>query len=179
MQSRLFSERPANDEFPKGTDPDPMLEKIMTHSKVQPSEGIEWSWPSWRTLVAIPILFAMIVPLAFFDLCLEFYHHTVFPILSIPLVPRSSYIRFDRHRLPYLPWILKVACSYCSYANGLVQYASRIAGDTEWYFCPSKHQNTPGFYQPRHHEHFADYGDAAGFHQRFQGTHVTRESDRK
>ena len=154
-----------------------MSGKIISHSTFHQSERLELSWPSWRTIIALPFLGAMIVPLTLFDLCLEFFHHTVFPILGIPRVSRSTYIRFDRHRLPYLPWVLKAACSYCSYANGLVQYAGRIAGDTEGHFCPSKHQEAPGFHHPLHHEHFADYGDATKFRERFQGQKATRPSD--
>ncbi len=127
------------------------------------------SWPTWRTIAASPMLYAMIVPLAFLDLFLELYHRTVFPLLGIPPVQRKQYILIDRHRMSFLPVVLKVACAYCGYANGLLQYAVRIAGETERYFCPSKHQAFPGFQPPPHHETFSEYGDAKGFSQRFHG----------
>ncbi len=119
--------------------------------------------PRWTTLLASPLLYAMVVPLVLLDISLECYHRLAFPILGIPTVPRGRYIKLDRHLLPYLPAILKVACAYCGYANGLIQYAARIAGDTELYFCPIKHQAAADFYQPPHHRGFADYGDAEGF----------------
>ncbi|WP_447974635.1 hypothetical protein [Nitrospira sp. Kam-Ns4a] len=119
--------------------------------------------PSWRTVLAAPLLYAMIVPLVMLDLSLELYHRAVFRLLGIPFVRRRDYIRIDRHRLPYLSAVQKLACAYCGYANGLLQYAARIAGETEAYFCPSKHQATEGFHPPPHHERFAEYGDAGGF----------------
>lgn len=124
-------------------------------------------WPQWRTLLVSPLLYGMIVPLVFLDIFLELYHRVVFLGLGIPFVRRSEYILFDRYRLPFLSPALKLACAYCSYANGLLQYAARIAGETEAYFCPSKHQKYSGFHAPAHHEHFADYGDQQGFFLRF------------
>lgn len=131
--------------------------------------------PHLTTILASPLLYLMILPLLLLDLSLEIYHRLAFPILGIPTVRRGSYIRLDRHRLPYLPFLLKVACAYCGYANGLLQYAARIAGDTELYFCPIKHQAAPDFHPPAHHQGFADYGDAAGFHRLWtlQGIHKT------
>jgi hypothetical protein len=119
--------------------------------------------PAWKTVLVSPVLYAMIVPLILLDICLELYHRLVFPILGIPRVQRSRYIKLDRQRLPYLPVILKMACAYCGYANGLLHYASRIAGDTEAYFCPIKHRPTADFQAPPHHEGFLEYGDAEGF----------------
>jgi hypothetical protein len=134
--------------------------------------------PHLTTILASPILYLMILPLLLLDLSLEIYHRLAFPILGIPAVRRDRYIKLDRHRLPYLPVLLKVACAYCGYANGLLQYAARIAGETESYFCPIKHQAAAGFQPPPHHQAFADYGDAEGFHRlwTFQGT---RKDDRK
>ncbi len=63
------------------------------------------------------------------------------PLFQNSCCKRGAYIRLDRHRLAYLPWIVKLTCWYCSYANGLLQYAVRIAGDTESYFCPLNTRN--------------------------------------
>lgn len=133
--------------------------------------------PAWTTIVASPLLYGMGVPLLFLDLCLELFHRLVFPLLGIPLVHRWEYIRIDRHRLTFLPWILKLACAYCGYANGLLQYAVRIAGDTERYFCPSKHQESSDFHAPLHHQNFAEYGDEKGFQQRFHRTRCLSDDD--
>ncbi|MEW6544885.1 MAG: hypothetical protein AB1411_14905 [Nitrospirota bacterium] len=124
--------------------------------------------PKWTTIAVSPLLYGMIVPLVVLDLCLELYHRLVFPLLGVPLVPRNEYIRIDRHKLPYLPTVLKIACAYCGYANGLLQYAVKIAGETEAYFCPIKHQAAAGFHQPAHHEDFVEYGDAGGFRRRWE-----------
>lgn len=133
----------------------------------QPISGI----PTFKTCVSLPFLYGMCLPLFLLDIALFLYHLTVFPFLGIKRVPRKEYIRIDRHRLSYLPWVLKLGCAYCGYANGLLHYAVRIAGDTELYFCPSKHLETPEFHAPPHHKHFADFGDAEGFSKRFHGQH--------
>lgn len=124
----------------------------------------------WTTVLAAPLLYVMVVPLVIFDLCLEVYHHLAFPLFGMPIVRRREYIKIDRQLLPYLPVRLKVACLYCGYANGLIQYAARIAGETETYFCPIKHQKSPTFHAPPHHRTFAEYGDFAGFHARWEET---------
>ena len=135
-------------------------------------EQLVLSWPSWPTIVASPFLYGMIIPLGFLDLFLELYHRIAFPLLGIPPVRRRDYILIDRHRMSFLPLLLKVACAYCGYANGILHYAVRIAGDTEGHFCPSKHQATPEFQAPPHHQDFAEFGDAQGFSQRFHGNNL-------
>jgi len=108
----------------------------------------------------------MVVPLAFLDLCLTLYQHVVFAVLGIPIVLRRQYIKHDRYRLPYLSPVQKLACAYCGYANGLLQYAVRIAAETERYFCPIKHQKAPGFHAPPHHRGFVEYGDETAWRRR-------------
>ena len=151
---------------------DKALEHLLT-------DEIVFSWPSWQTIVASPMLYAMIIPLVFLDIFLELYHRTVFPLLGIPPVRRRDYILVDRHRLSFLPLLLKVGCAYCGYANGLLHYSVRIAGETERHFCPSKHQETSGFHAPPHHENFSDYGDAKGFSQRFHGNTTHAKTGKK
>lgn len=124
--------------------------------------------PEWTTVVASPLLYGMFVPMVFLDLCLETYHRLTFPLFGIPTVHRGDYIKMDRHLLPYLPVILKIACAYCGYANGLFHFALRIAGDTEAYFCPIKHQASPTFQAPPHQKNFAEYGDAEAFRHRWE-----------
>ena len=124
---------------------------------------------TWRVILASPVLYGILLPLLFLDLCLTIYHWTVFPLLRIPRVQRKGYIRLDRHQLNYLPWIVKLTCSYCGYANGLLQYAVRLAGDTERYFCPLKHQERSSQFHPApHHIDFAKYGDPFGFQARYK-----------
>jgi len=124
-------------------------------------------WPHWRTLLVSPLLYAMFAPLVLLDGCLEVYHRVAFPILGIQTVRRRHYIKIDRYRLPYLPPILKLACACCGYANGLLQYAAKIAGETEHHFCPIKHQPSAEFQAPPHHAAFEEYGDEIGWRQRW------------
>lgn len=129
-----------------------------------------WRWisliPQGTTLVATPFIYAMIIPLLVFDLCVEVYQRVVFPLLGLPLLSRREYIRLDRHRLPYLNPFQKAGCLYCGYANGLLQYASRIAAETEKVFCPIQHQSGKKFHPPAHHIDFAPYGDAKEFQRK-------------
>lgn len=158
-------------------------DRIMSqnHEDISPAQ-VEISFragrPSCRTLLVSPLLYIMVIPLVFLDICLELYHRLVFPILKIPLVRRGAYIKIDRHRLPFLSPVLKLACAYCGYANGLLHYAVRIAGETEAYFCPSKHLMTPGFQPPPHHRNFAEYGDLEEFSDKFhRGTVHVKKTD--
>ena len=134
-----------------------------------------WQWRTWppriQTLLATPLIYAMVVPLAILDACLECYQRLVFRLLSIPLVPRRGYIRIDRYRLVYLDPIQRLGCLYCGYANGLLHYASRIAAQTEEVFCPIQHEPAPGFHPPSHHGGFEPYGDREGFERRWAKWH--------
>lgn len=90
-------------------------------------------------LLSAPFIYSMIFPAILFDIWLEIYHHICFRLYKIPIVKRSEYIIFDRVHLAYLNFYEKFNCLYCSYFNGLVAYASEIAGRTERYWCPIKH----------------------------------------
>ena len=49
-------------------------------------------------------------------------------------------------------------------ASELKKAYRRLAGDTEAYFCPIKHQlRQQEFHEPPHHRHFAPFGDAQAF----------------
>lgn len=116
-----------------------------------------------RHILSFPFIWGMILPLLLFDVCLEIYHRICFRFYGLPRVRRSSYIKFDRHKLKYLNWLEKINCSYCSYANGLIHYASIIVGKTEQYWCGIKHQKDPNFIPPEHHKKFLEYGDEESF----------------
>ena len=92
-----------------------------------------------QNLITGPIIYSMIVPMVFLDLCVSFYQATCFPIYGIKKVKRGDYIVFDRQQLAYLNFIEKFHCTYCAYGNGLLAYVSEIVGRTEEYFCPIKH----------------------------------------
>lgn len=60
----------------------------------------------------------------------------------------------------------KFGCTYCGYANGLLEYARAIAGETEKYWCGVKHKNNGGgdtFVDPSYHKDFLEYGDERSY----------------
>ena len=82
-------------------------------------------------LAVAPIIYAMIIPLAFLDLCVFLYENICFRVYGIPIVPRKKYFVIDRHHLSYLSGMQKLNCIYCGYANGLASYTKEIIGRTE------------------------------------------------
>ena len=114
-----------------------------------------------KHLLSLLFIYPPLVPMIFLDLFLEVYHRICFPLYGYPYVKRSAYIRIDRHKLSYLRWWQKLNCIYCGYANGLVHYATVIAGETERYWCSIQHKKVRGevFYSPEHHKDFVPYGD--------------------
>ena len=120
-----------------------------------------------RNLLTIPIIYSMIVPLVFFDLCVTFYQLVCFPIFGIQRVRHSGYIAIDHQHLAYLNIIEKFHCVYCSYANGMIAYSREITARTEQYFCPIKHaQKVLGTHL--RYNRYLDYGEAEGFHDKLE-----------
>ncbi|MBI4938137.1 MAG: hypothetical protein HY846_07970 [Nitrosomonadales bacterium] len=120
-----------------------------------------------QNFLTAPIIYSLIVPLVFFDLCVTFYQVTCFPIYGIPRVRRSDYVVMDHQHLAYLNVIEKIHCLYCSYGNGVIAYAREITARTEQYFCPIRHAQK--LLEP--HERYArflDYGEAEDFHARLE-----------
>ncbi len=130
--------------------------------------------------VGAVLIWLMVIPVLFCDICLELYHRLAFPIYGITYVKRSQYIRiWDREKLPYLTWYEKVGCMYCGYVNGWLHYASVVAGRTENYFCAIAHLEDRGYVQSEHEKTFAKYGDEAALkrryakHERDYGTEIS------
>ena len=113
-------------------------------------------------VLAAPIIYSMIVPIALLDLWMSVYQWICFPLFGIRGVQRSAYIVVDRHKLTYLNGIEKLNCVYCGYANGVFAYAREITGRTETYWCPIKHSKRTRDAH-RYYEDFAAYGDAPGY----------------
>lgn len=90
-------------------------------------------------VLSAPVIYAMIVPLAFIDLCFTLYQSICFPAYGVPRVDRHAYVVIDHHHLQYLDWFEKLNCVYCGYANGVIAYVREIAARTEQYWCPIKH----------------------------------------
>jgi len=109
-------------------------------------------------LLSAPVIYAGILPLALLDLFVSLYQLICFPVYRIPRVRRLEYFIYDRGLLPYLNWIERLNCLYCSYATGLINYSREIVARTEQFWCPIKHARLARdshLYYPN----FFDYGD--------------------
>ena len=127
------------------------------------------------SIATAPIIYAVVIPLAFLDLSMSLYQAICFPAYGIPKVRRGDYIIFDRHKLAYLNALEKFNCVYCSYGNGIIAYAQEIASRTESYWCPIKHAQRTGTFMPRY-ARFSDYGSAETYREDFD---KNREAARK
>jgi hypothetical protein len=103
------------------------------------------------------------VPLLFIDLFVSFYQLVCFPVYGIPRLKRADYFVLDHQHLAYLNFFEKGHCMYCSYAVGLMAYASEIIARTEQYFCPIKHARKILSAHSRY-ARFLEYGDADDYH---------------
>lgn len=116
-------------------------------------------------LLAAPVIYSMIVPIALLDAWITLYQWLCFPLFGIRKVTRREYIVVDRHKLAYLNGIEKLNCLYCGYANGVFAYVREITGRTEAYWCPIRHgrrtRDAHAYY-----DSFAAYGDATGYKRR-------------
>lgn len=118
-----------------------------------------------QQLLTAPIIYGLIIPLVFLDICITIFQATCFPIYRIAKAKRSNYIVIDHQQLAYLNIFEKFHCIYCSYGNGLLAYAREIAARTEQFFCPIKHaRKILGAHS--HYNQFLDYGEAEHFHAR-------------
>jgi len=125
---------------------------------------IQWLKSSnLRSILSIPFIYSMIVPLAFVHLSIEVYQAICFRLYNIPRVNRADYFIADRHQLPYLNLIEKFNCAYCTYGNAVIAYTAEIIARTELYWCPIKHAKKK-LGTHRHYYKFLDFGE----HQSFQ-----------
>lgn len=123
---------------------------------------------NFKYLFSMPFIYGMFLPVLFLHLCLEIYHQICFRIYGIPLVLTGEYFIYDRQLLPYLNWLEKLNCIYCSYVNNLFRYAVEIGGRTERYWCPIKyHRRINGAHSQ--YPKFVDYLDAENFRQKWHG----------
>jgi hypothetical protein len=116
-------------------------------------------------LLAAPVVYSMILPIALLDAWISLYQWLCFPLFGIRVVKRGHYIVIDRHKLAYLNGIEKLNCVYCGYANGVFAYVREVTGRTETYWCPIRHGRRTRDAHP-HYQDFAAYGDAPGYKRR-------------
>jgi len=117
--------------------------------------------------LAAPIIYGMVIPTILLDVILFIYQQIVFRIFKFEFLKRSDYIVFDRHYLGYLNPVEKLNCLYCSYVNGLMQYASAIAGRTELFFCPIKHAKKIA-YEHRYYDKYLAYGNGEDYQKKLK-----------
>ena len=125
-------------------------------------------------LLTSPIIYGMVIPAMLLDVILFLYQHIIFRIYKFEFVKRSDYIVFDRQYLGYLNCFEKLNCMYCSYFNGLMQYASAIAGRTELYFCPIKHAKKIA-YEHDFYDKFFSYGDEEKYQEKLKALRMESE----
>jgi len=148
---------------------------ILTELKAKQGNLKSWKLSSLKTLFpinfkyvfSIPFIYGMIVPGLLFHLGLEIYHQVCFRLYGIPRVKPGNYFVYNRRLLPYLNWIEKLNCIYCSYFNNLLQYAIEISGRTERYWCPIKYATRIAKTHSQY-DKFVDYLDAKDFREKWQ-----------
>jgi len=113
-------------------------------------------------ILTVPVIYALILPLAVLDLLVAVYQTVCFPVYGIPRVRRRDYFAFDREQLAYLNAIEKINCGYCTYANGVLAHVREVASRTEEYWCPIKHARRVLGVHARYGE-FTDFGDADAY----------------
>ena len=113
-------------------------------------------------ILTAPIIYSGFFPFIFLDVFLFVYQSVCFSVYGISKVKRSEYLVFDREDLPYLNFIEKFNCFYCSYGNGLLAYGREIAARTEQYWCPIKHARRIKAAH-EHYPRFFEYGDADSY----------------
>ncbi len=130
-----------------------------------------------RSVLSIPFIYGMVIPLAFLDVTVTLYQHICFRLYNIARVDRSRYVVIDRHQLAYLNGIEKFNCMYCGYGNGVIAYTREIVARTEQYWCPIKHARKVLGTHARYNK-FVAYGDADSYKaQRIKLRDSLRDAD--
>lgn len=119
-------------------------------------------------LLAAPFIYAVIVPIAILDAMVSLYQAVCFRVWAIPQTRRGRFLRFDRAKLAVLNPLQKLNCLYCSYANGVLAYATEVASKTEQYWCPIKHEVEPPGVHKRYHAFTRFSGDRDELARRWQ-----------
>lgn len=122
---------------------------------------------SLTTIVSLPFIWMMLIPIVIIDICVTIYQFICFPLYKIPKVKRKDYVVIDRYKLYYLDRFQKINCWYCEYFNGVVSYVREIAARTEQFWCPIKHSKQLKERHSRYNKFF-DYGDFKTYKEKFE-----------
>lgn len=120
-----------------------------------------------QNFITMPIIYGMSIPMLVLDLFLGFYQWSCFSVYGIRKVKRGDYLVLDHQHLAYLNFFEKGHCMYCSYAVGLMAYATEIIARTEQYFCPIKHARKILSAHSRY-ANFIAYGEAENYHAKLE-----------
>lgn len=115
----------------------------------------------------MPFIYGIAIPIFIFHISLEIYQQVCFRIYRIPRVKYKDYFIYDRHLLPYLNWLEKINCVYCSYAGNVMRFGMEIAGRTERFWCPIKYAHRVENIHSQYPK-FVDYLDAKDFRDKWQ-----------
>lgn len=129
-----------------------------------------------RYLPTAPFIYVILIPAIFLHIFVEIYHQICFRLYRIPRVDHHQYFIFDRVHLPYLNWVEKMNCVYCSYFNGLIGYVREIAARTERFWCPIKHARQRA-QAHRHYGDFNNYLDGKEYHKNLGTSRDFSEED--
>lgn len=130
-----------------------------------------------QNFITMPIIYGMSIPMLFLDLFLAFYQWSCFSVYGIRKVKRGDYLVLDHQHLAYLNFFEKGHCMYCSYAVGLMAYATEIIARTEQYFCPIKHAHKIRNAHSRY-ANFIAYGEAENYHAKLEEFRKELERER-
>lgn len=125
-------------------------------------------------LLSSPIIYVMVIPAILLDIILFIYQQVIFRIYKFKFIKRSEYIIYDHQYLGYLNPIEKLHCLYCSYFNGLMQYAAAIASRTELFFCPIKHAKKVA-YEHDYYDIYFEYGEGDDYQIKLKELRDTSE----
>lgn len=136
-------------------------------------------WPiNWKYVLSMPFIYGIFFPVLIFHLCLEIYHQVCFRIYGIPLADKKEYFIYDRQLLPYLNWLEKFNCLYCSYVNNVFRYAVEIGGRTERFWCPIKYARRIEHTHSQYHK-FTGYLEAEDFRKKWESLRDFSDLEKK
>lgn len=121
-------------------------------------------------LATIPFIYMMVIPIAFLDVMVQFYQWVCFSAYGLALVERKRFVNLSGRGRAVLSGVGRVHCLYCAYANGVLNYARAVAGETEKYWCPIKQHLKQGEKDLEHRKNFVEDGDAEALAKRLEGT---------
>lgn len=94
-------------------------------------------------MVTIVIIYAFIFVLTPLFLFMHIFNKLYFWLHFEKSIPPKEFFHFDRHQVKHLNFIDKLACEYCEWANGTLQWTIEVANKAEEWFCPIKNSCDP------------------------------------